>query len=171
MPTRTSTPGWRSTDAGDGSDWSRPTSSTAPYFTGLVDTLGYEDALIIDRDGNVVYSAYKSVDLGVNLREEPYASSSLTRLPAGLRNGSLDEVVTTDFERYLPSLNVPTAWVMSPIGSATDIIGVLAVQVPITQINAVMTGDKNWEQQGLGKTGEVYLAGDRQADAEHLARC
>ena len=148
------------TDAGDGSAWSKANAEYGPYFTGLVDTLGYEDTLIIDRDGNVAYSAYKSVDLGINLREEPYASSSLTKgYQQVLRNGSLDEVVTTDFERYLPSLNVPTAWVMSPIGTATDIIGVLAVQVPITQINAVMTGDKEWEQQGLGQTGEVYLAG------------
>ncbi len=147
-------------DAGDGSAWSKANAEYGPYFTGLVDTLGYEDTLIIDRNGNVAYSAYKSVDLGINLREEPYASSSLTKgYQQVLRNGSLDEVVTTDFERYLPSLNVPTAWVMSPIGTATDIIGVLAVQVPITQINAVMTGDKKWEQQGLGQTGEVYLAG------------
>jgi hypothetical protein len=148
------------TDAGDGSDWSKANAEYGPYFTGLVDTLGYEDTLIIDREGNVAYSAYKSVDLGVNLREGPYASSSLTKsYQEVLRNGSLDEVVTTDFERYLPSLNVPTAWVMSPIGSATSIVGVLAVQVPITQINAVMTGEEGWVEEGLGETGEVYLAG------------
>ena len=148
------------TDAGDGSAWSKANAEYGDYFTGLVDTLGYEDTLIINRDGDVAYSAYKSVDLGASLRDEPYASSVLTKsFEQVMRNGSLDEVITTDFERYLPSLNVPTAWVMSPIGSATDIIGVLAVQVPITQINAVMTGDQKWEQQGLGKTGEVYLAG------------
>ena len=148
------------TDAGDGSAWSKANATYGGYFTGFVNTLGYEDALIIDRDGNVAYSAYKSVDLGMNLTEEPYASSVLSKgYQEVLRNGSLDEVVTTDFERYLPSLNVPTAWVMSPIGSATDIIGVLAIQVPIDQINDVMTGDQKWEQQGLGDTGEVYLAG------------
>jgi hypothetical protein len=36
----------------------------------------------------------------------------------------------------------------------------MAVQVPIDQINAVMTGDESWADQGLGATGEVYLAGD-----------
>ncbi|PWD51028.1 adenylate/guanylate cyclase domain-containing protein [Serinibacter arcticus] len=148
------------TDAGDGSAWSAANAEYGPYFTGLVDALGYEDVLITDREGNVVYSAYKSVDLGVNLNEEPYASSTLaTATNEVLRNGSLDEVVTTDFERYLPSLNVPTAWVASPIGSATEIVGVLAVQVPIDQINAVMTGNGRWAEQGLGETGEVYLAG------------
>jgi len=147
-------------DAGDGSAWSEANATYGPYFAGLVNTLGYEDVLIIDRSGNVAYSAYKSVDLGVNLREEPYASSALTRsVNEVLRNGSLDEVATTDFERYLPSLNVPTSWVMSPIGTATNIVGVMAVQVPIDQINSVMTGNEQWEAEGLGQTGEVYLAG------------
>lgn len=147
-------------DAGDGSAWSAANATYGPYFTGLVDTLGYEDVLVIDRDGNVAYSAFKSVDLGVNVNEEPYSSTVLaSAVNEVLRNGSTDEVITTDFERYLPSLNVPTSWVVSPIGSATDIEGVLAVQVPIDQINAVMTGDGRWAEQGLGETGEVYVAG------------
>lgn len=148
------------TDAGDDSAWTQANIEYGPYFTGLVDTLDYEDVLILDTNANVVFSAYKSVDLGVNVQEEPYANSALTgAYEQAMRNGSVDEVVTTDFERYIPSLNVPTAWVLSPIGSATNIVGVLAIQVPIEQINRVMTGGEQWVQQGLGETGEVYLAG------------
>lgn len=148
-------------DAGDGSAWSQANATYGPFFSGLITTLGYEDLLVVDVDANVVFSGYKSVDLGVNLQEEPYANSTLTAaVEEVLRSGSLDAVVTTDFERYLPSLNVPTAWVVSPIGSSTNIIGVLAVQVPIDQINAVMTGNDGWRDQGLGETGEVYLAGE-----------
>lgn len=147
-------------DAGDGSAWTRANIEYGPYFTGLVETLDYEDVLILDTDANVVFSAYKSVDLGVNVQEEPYANSTLTKaFEEVLRNGSIDEVITTDFERYLPSLNIPTAWVLSPIGSSTNIVGVIAVQVPVEQINTVMTGDGRWKQQGLGDTGEVYIAG------------
>lgn len=147
-------------DAGDGSAWSAVNARYGSYFTGLVDELGYEDVLVMDKNANVVYTAYKSVELGVNMREEPYGGTILTEaFDQVMRNGSLDEVVTTDFQRYLPSLNVPTAWVVSPIGSATDVLGALAVQVPIDQINAVMTGDGQWREQGLGETGEVYLAG------------
>jgi len=148
-------------DAEDGSAWSAANAEYGPYFTGLVDELGYEDVLLLDREGNVAYSAYKSVDLGVNMTEEPYTDSALTlAFREAVRTGSLNVVVTTDFERYLPSLNVPTAWVVSPIGSATDVIGALAVQIPITQINSVMTGDRKWADQGLGETGEVYLVGE-----------
>lgn len=148
-------------DAGDGSAWSAANARYGPYFSGLVDALDYEDVLVLDRDGNVVYSAYKSVDLGVNMNEEPYTSSALTTaVNDAYATGSLNTFVTTDFERYLPSLGVPTAWVVSPLGTTTDLVGALAVQVPIDQINAVMTGDEQWEEQGLGETGEVYIAGD-----------
>jgi class 3 adenylate cyclase len=147
-------------DAGDGSAWSAANAEYGGYFTRLVSELGYEDLLIIDLDGNIVFSAFKSIDLGINLREEPYSESILTTaFSETILNGSVDAVMTTDFERYLPSLNVPTAWVVSPLGSATDLVGALAVQVPITQINAVMTGNEQWKAQGLGDTGEVYLVG------------
>lgn len=147
-------------DAGDGSAWSEAGAEYGPYFTGLVDQVGYEDLLVLDRDGNVVYSAYKSVDLGVSMTEEPYAGSALTQaFHDVMRDGSLDAVITTDFQSYLPSLNIPTAWVISPVGNVTDIVGALAIQVPITQINDVMTGGRTWSNQGLGSTGEVYLAG------------
>lgn len=147
-------------DAGDGSAWSAASATWGPYFAGLVKTLGYEDVLVIDRDLSVVFSAYRSVDLGVDLTGDLYADTTLTTSVEQLyREGSLNATIVTDFERYLPSLNVPTAWVVSPIGSGGEIEGALAVQVPIGQINRVMTGDERWAQQGLGTTGEVYLAG------------
>ena len=147
-------------DAGDGSTWSAANASYGPYFQSLVETLNYEDVLLLDHDGNVVYSAYKSADLGIDIHEEPYADSSLTGAFDDLmRSGSLNKVVTTDFERYLPSLGVPTAWVLSPIGTGSNIVGAMAIQVPIDQINDVMTGSGDWKAQGLGETGEVYLVG------------
>src|SRR5690606_18966360 len=92
-------------DAGDGSAWSAANATWGPYFQSLVETLNYEDVLLIDRTGNVVYSAYKSVDLGVDLHEEPYSDSSLTdAVDESFKSGSLNKVITTDFERYLPSL-------------------------------------------------------------------
>ena len=35
----------------------------------------------------------------------------------------------------------------------------LALQLPITAINDVMTGFGGWDAEGLGDTGETYLAG------------
>ena len=148
-------------DAGDGSAWSAEHRAHHPFFEGLVDQLGYEDVLLINTTGDVVYTAYKGTDLGVNLREAPYTDSALTAAyDQVMRTGALDTVVTTDFERWIPSLYVPTMWIVSPIGSEGEVTGAMAVQVPIDQINATMSGSGQWSQQGLGHTGEVYLVGE-----------
>lgn len=77
----------------------------------------------------------------------------------------LDTVEFTDFGDYPPSLGVPAAWAVSPVGSRGQAIGAIAVEMPIDTINAVMTGDMSWSNKGLGETGETYLVG-----GDHLMR-
>ncbi|MCH4584134.1 hypothetical protein L7A40_31455, partial [Achromobacter xylosoxidans] len=76
-----------------------------------------------------------------------------------LNSNVVDFVKVTDFERYQPSLGVPTAWGVSPIGQDGNVVGVLAVQLPINAINDVMTGDQQWKGDGLGDSGEAYIVG------------
>jgi methyl-accepting chemotaxis protein len=70
-----------------------------------------------------------------------------------------DFVRMTDFEPYFPSYNAPAAFIASPIFHGEKKIGVLIFQMPIVEINRVMTGDNNWEREGLGQSGETYLIG------------
>jgi class 3 adenylate cyclase len=76
-----------------------------------------------------------------------------------LQATSVDNTLITDFERYPPSYDAPTSWVLAPIGTGNGILGVLALQISIEAIDKVMTGDNGWEDDGLGETGETYLAG------------
>ncbi len=153
-------------DAGDGSAWSAANAAYNPYFRDAATRFGYEDILILDTHGNVVYSVYKGVDLGTNIETGPYAGSGLASAYSDALNANaVDYVGLSDFERYQPSYNVPTAWGVSPLGSGDNVVGVLAVQFPITSINDTMTAGGNWEQDGLGSTGETYLVGP-----DHLMR-
>jgi class 3 adenylate cyclase len=153
-------------DAGDGSSWSAAHAEYQPYFRQVVDAQGYEDVALLDTDGDVVYSAYAGADLGTNLEDGPYRDSNLaTGYKEALQLTSSDDIVVTDFARYVPSLNVPTLWVMSPVAEDGKVLGVLAVQVPIDLITQVMTGNQDWARDGLGDTGESYLVGD-----DHLMR-
>ncbi|GAA4677269.1 adenylate/guanylate cyclase domain-containing protein [Frondihabitans cladoniiphilus] len=148
------------TDAGDGSAWSAAHAEFHDYFKELVLQAGYDDVLLLDTRGNVIYSAYSGVDLGTNVQTGPYSKSGLaTSYNAALRLNSVDAAVTTDFDPYQPSYSAPTAWISSPVGSGTSVQGVLAIQVPSATINSVMTGNKGWTGDGLGATGEAYLAG------------
>ncbi len=147
-------------DAGDGSAWSAVNAKYNPYFREMVTSYQYEDALILDTEGNVVYSVYKGVDLGTNVLTGPYKGTILsTAYSDALNSNVINYSEITDFERYQPSLGVPTAWGVSPIGENGVVNGVLAVQLPISAINDVMTGDQGWAQDGLGETGESYLVG------------
>lgn len=146
--------------AGDDSAWSAANDRYQPFFADLTTRFGFEDSLILDTNGNVVYTAYKGAELGTNLFAGPYRTSLLAdAYRQALQATSVDQTFVTDFERYPPSYDKPTQWVLSPIGSGGDIVGVLALQLSLDGINNVMTGDRGWEEDGLGATGETYLAG------------
>lgn len=152
---------WAALDQHDGSAWSAANAKYHSFFREIVTRFAFEDALLIDAKGNIVYSVYKNVDLGSNILTGPYRGSNLhdAYLDA-MSSNKQDRVELTDFEFYQPATMAPTAWMVAPIppGGKTD--GVLALQFPVTKINKIMTFDKAWEQSGMGQTGETILAGD-----------
>lgn len=146
-------------DARDGSGWSAANLRYNDFFREIVNRFNFEDALLLDTRGNVVYSAYKGVDLGTNILTGPYRGDNLRdAYEAALDANTIDYVGTTDFGMYTPTHD-PTAWLVSPVGTEGHVEGVLAMQFPITKVNNTMTGGGNWKQYGLGDTGESFLVG------------
>ncbi len=142
------------------STWSEFNAQYQPFFADFTQRFGFEDTLLIGPDGNVVYTAYKGVDLGANILDPPYNTTLLSdAFRKVMQATSVDEVIFTDLERYAPSYGKPTPWVVTPIGDEDGIHGALALQLSMEAINDVMTGNQRWEQDGLGKTGETFLAG------------
>ncbi|XUK60383.1 Class 3 adenylate cyclase [Plantibacter sp. RU18] len=153
-------------DAGDGSEWSASNALYQDYFREMVTRFGYDDALLISASGDVVYSAYKGIDLGSNVLSGPLSGGYLgAGFTAALHSNAVDYAALSDFESYAPSLGSPVQWVFSPVGQDGQITGVMALQLPTSQINSIMTGDEEWVKDGLGVSGEVYLAG-----SDHLLR-
>lgn len=147
-------------DAGDGSAWSTTHAEYHDYFRTMTERLDYEDVLLLDADGVVVYSAFKGVDLGTDVVTGPYRFSNLaTAFSDVMAANRVGSVTFTDFEAYPPSLSLPAAWAVTPIGDAGQIIGAMAVELPIERLSNVMTADGDFEQGGLGATGETYLVG------------
>ena len=146
-------------DAHDGSAWSAANARFNDFFRQIVTRFEFEDALLLDTRGNVVYSAYKGVDLGTNILNGPYHGGALTEAyNKAVASNAVDYVAITDFGDYQPA-DEPTAWMMSPVGPQGRVEGVLALQFPISKINRLMTMDKRWEESGMGKTGETFIVG------------
>ena len=149
-----------SDDAGDGSSWSAAHAQYHDYFRAMTQLQDFEDVLMIDTDGTVVYSAFKGVDLGTNLLDGPYRLSNLAdAYRESMSRNIVGEVVLADFAAYSPSLGNPAGWAVTPIAVDGQVIGALAVELPIDRINQVMTADGEWQINGLGSSGETYLVG------------
>jgi class 3 adenylate cyclase len=146
-------------DARDGSAWSAANARFNDFFREIVTRFDFEDALLLDTRGNVVYSAYKGVDLGTNILTGPFKGSELGgAYQKALDSNTVDYVGLTDFGDYQPA-DEPTAWFVSPVGPLGRVDGVLALQFPISKINKLMTVDGRWEESGMGATGETFIVG------------
>ncbi len=147
-------------DPKDGSAYSIVHARNHPIFRDIIEKFGYYDLFLINPEGKIVYTVYKETDFTTNLSQGAYNESNLARLVAKVRQGKQKGYARIiDFEAYAPSYGAPAAFIAAPIFNQSEFIGVLAVQIPVNEINNVMTGNRNWESDGLGKSGETYLVG------------
>ena len=131
-----------------------------PIFRDLLKIFGYYDIFLVDRTGEIVYSVYKETDFGTNLLTGPFKNSGLAdAVRSSLEARSSTGISFADFSTYVPSYNAPAAFVSRPVYAGETLVGVVAVQLPIDEIDEVMTGGRRWADEGFGSSGEAYLVG------------
>ncbi len=139
-------------DARDGSPWSAANARYNGYFREIVTRMGFRDAFLINARGDVVYTAYKGVELGTNVLTGPYRGEG--KLPDAFRkamaSNDIDYVDTTDFAEYLPS-GQPTAWMLVPVGPPGRAAGVMAVEYPAS---IDQQADDRQPAVGTGRDGQ-----------------
>jgi diguanylate cyclase (GGDEF)-like protein/PAS domain S-box-containing protein len=117
----------------------------------LLESANYYDLLLIDTQGNVVFSIDHESDLGSNLANGPYRDSGLT---TGWRRAMLGlQTDLTSFKPYAPSSGKIAAFLVAPVFDRDRLIGALALQVNIDVLTHVVS-----DRTGLGQTGETTLA-------------
>ncbi|MEO1386112.1 MAG: adenylate/guanylate cyclase domain-containing protein [Cyanobacteria bacterium J06634_6] len=146
----------------DGTKYSTLHERYHPIFRDIVEEFGYYDLFLIDNDGNVVYSVFKEVDFATSLRIGPYARSSLANAYRDAQKQNSSYIALSDFAAYTPSYGNPAAFMATPLYDRTELVGVLAIQVSVDEVNEVMTSSGNWSEEGLGETGETFLVGTDQ---------
>ena len=145
----------------DNSDYTQFHNKYHPFFRNLLQKFGYYDLFLIDFDrGEIVYSVEKETDYATSLDFGAYRRSSLAEVIEAVRdNPGKGFVQIVDFEPYAPSYGAPAAFLAAPIYNGPHLVGILAIQLPVDKINFILSGDKNWEKEGFGKTGQVYVVG------------
>ena len=132
-----------------------------PLFKQYLAKFGFYDIFLIDvENGRIIYSVFKEIDFGTSLLTGPHKNSNLARAFNAARvSTDPDFVSVVDFESYTPSYGAPAAFMASPIIDNGHTIGVLAFQMPVDQINDIMTSNQGWKNVWLGNSGETYLVG------------
>ncbi|MEL6400897.1 MAG: adenylate/guanylate cyclase domain-containing protein [Cyanobacteria bacterium J06626_4] len=150
------------TEASDDSVYTAVHNRYHHLFQNLIQKFGYYDFFLIDpHTSDIVYSVYKETDYATNLDYGPYSRSNLAEIVAAVQdNPDRGAIQVADFKTYKPSYAAPAAFLAGPIYDGSTFVGILAVQMPVNEINQVLTGGKHWEQDGLGKSGETYLVGE-----------
>jgi len=129
------------------------TGSKDDFFTNYKEAYGYDDLLLILPDGYIFYTVEHKADYQSNILTGPDKDSHLADLVREvLTDKSKAEIA--DFARYAPSNNAPTAFVAAPLLQDGEVVLVVAAQISLDQINAIMQ-----TTAGLGETGETYLVG------------
>jgi methyl-accepting chemotaxis protein len=127
-------------------------------FEDYNERFGYYDLFLIHPNGRVFYSVAEEADYQTNMIEGEFSDSNLGKLVREVLN--TQEFGFADFEPYAPSDGAPASFVAEPLMHNNEVEMVVALQIPLQEINGIMT-----ERAGMGETGETYLVGP-----DHLMR-
>lgn len=130
-----------------------------PGIKQYLEQFGLYDVFMVDNEGNVVYTVFKELDFATNLLNGPYKDSGLARAYVKAMGLAEQHYYLDDFAPYYPSYEAAASFIATPVFDGGMRVGVLIFQMPVDDINNIMTFDGRWKENGLGDTGESYLVG------------
>ncbi len=127
-----------------------------PFFRSHMLSGGYADILLLDPDGNVIYSVAKQTDLGANLRAGSARESGLaSAFEEAMKSDATKPAVMTGFSAYAEVEGEPSAFVAAPVFMSDQIIGVIAYRIRPDHLATLFSN-----QTGLGQNGEALLVNE-----------
>jgi len=116
-------------------------------------TFSYNDILLLDTEGNVLFTAIGELDLGTNLFSGTYSNTLFAN--ACRKSLETGELNFSDFEFYAPCSYNVAGFLVSPIvDKEGEKIGLLAFQIPTDKIDDILQ-----DRAELGSSAETYLVG------------
>lgn len=137
--------------AGDGSAYSAIHEAIHRFYTPYLKVRGYGDVLLVNPEGNVVYSARKTGVFGSNLVSGPFRDTNLAVLCRQLRAKPAGEPLMADAGFFEGEVAL---FVGAAVYRGDVSIGSVVFRVPFSRINQIML-----ERKGMGRSGETYLVG------------
>jgi len=132
---------------------------------GFYKKLDVADILLVDAKGYVVYSTQKNIEFATNLINGPFKNTDLgVAYQKAMKSQDSAFSMMTNFNAHLADFNQQAAFIISPVqdldqDDAFEILGTMIIKIKPTDLNNIVSSDKQWESIGLGKTGDIFLVG------------
>ncbi|HIJ23210.1 MAG: HAMP domain-containing protein [Gammaproteobacteria bacterium] len=123
------------------------------FYAKYIDEYGYYNIFLINPDGYVFYTATQEADYQTNMVNGTYSDTNLGRLVQ--RTLETKHYGIADYAPYAPSKGEPAAFIANPIQHHGVVEMVVALQLSLEGINAIMS-----QREGMGESGETYLIGE-----------
>jgi len=121
----------------------------------LMEDNNWQDVLLVDSKGLIIYSDAYDDDMGMNLHDSAFTDTAFGQVFTQVKNGVRQFVYMSDMQPYTVTDGNPAAFVMTQIFSGNDKhLGYIAVKLSLQQINKILH-----LREGMGETGEGYLVG------------
>ncbi|MBF0125782.1 MAG: response regulator [Magnetococcales bacterium] len=121
------------------------------HFSHHIAMMGFYDMLLIDVNGNVVFSVLQNSDFGSNMHTGPLRETNLAQ--AFRESQKLLTPQISQAEIYAPSSNRVAIFIVTPVLPNGRLLGAVALQLDMDQLMWVTT-----DSTGMGETGETVLA-------------
>lgn len=129
------------------------------YLAALAATFPGGDVLLVDRDGRIVYTGERSIDLGTSLVTGPYADSTLARLVLDrLDRVRAGDALLSPMSVYVPASARPVLFAAASIRDGTEVIGTLAVRIDVEALDTIVAAGVDVENAGLGDSDSYVVA-------------
>jgi methyl-accepting chemotaxis protein len=139
-------------------------SKVHPVVISLLTQSKYEDVLLLDDAGNIVYTAKKGSDFGQTIGTPSTAGSGLDTLFESLKEAGDKDVTFQDFAASTLSGSAPSAFIATPILKKSNVamdsaqqdvrVGYAVIRVAPALLDQVLN-----DRHGLGETGETFAVG------------
>ena len=128
-----------------------------PSWRTLLQERGYDDIMLFNPDGILIYTAQKNKDFVTDFSKgsgNPLSEGDLGKLFRRVAAMKPGEIAFADFSVYRPVDNKPESFIATPVYKADKFSGVLVFEISPKTIS-----DKVSSIRGLGETGEAIIVG------------
>jgi len=136
----------------EGFIWNTAADEYENVFATTKEFAGYDDVVLINLDGNVIYTANRGDDLGVNVTQKGMHKSPLGEAFKSAMESD-NNVGFVDFAPYAPADNEHKAFMSKQVKRDGQPLGVVVARISLGKLNAVMH-----DLSGLGETGRIFIA-------------